>query len=381
MATEEDNFDIDIYGDGGGRDYQQEAPVSVEAVKNPESVPQTYDGQQDLGPPVNHPQQSDVAQKISSTDESPNNSFELPKQAPQTQGLKRREGSDDRFSDPAATTALFISELHWWVNEDDIRGWANQIQCEDELEDVTFNEHKVNGKSKGQAYVLFKSPQAATAIKQSIESFGEGQQYFKKFSVSYTNPFTNPFRTVPKDGPTRSNNPSVNRPGQNYGEPTGQQAGYSSYRGGRGGRYNNRGNVNGIANYNRGGYQQPMTGGFSNSPMGGFQGMGGMQSYGGFQNRGGMMGNMRGGSMGLRGGQGGMAANEMMSMPHMGGVMGGMAGMSMGMPPIGNGMVMQGQGGFQGSQAHYNPAFFNPQSSGPLEASWNPHGAKRTRQE
>ncbi len=169
MATEEDNFDIDIYGDGGGGVYQQEAPVSVEAVKHPESTPQAakshyatrenlsppqatangYDGQQDLGSQVNHPQQSDVAQKISSTDESPNNSFHLPKQAPQTQGLKRKEGSDDRFSDPAATTALFISDLHWWVTDDDIRGWANQNQCEDELEDVTFNEHKVNGKSKG----------------------------------------------------------------------------------------------------------------------------------------------------------------------------------------------------------------------------------------
>lgn len=169
MATEEDNFDIDIYGDGGGEDYQQEAAESVEAEKPPDSAQEGaesqyatrenpspsqptvhgYDGQQDLGPQVNHPQQSGVAQKIASTDESPNNAFQLPKQAPQTQGLKRKDGSDDRFSDPAATTALFISDLHWWVTDDDIRGWANQNQCEDELEDVTFNEHKVNGKSKG----------------------------------------------------------------------------------------------------------------------------------------------------------------------------------------------------------------------------------------
>ncbi|KAL8763861.1 MAG: hypothetical protein Q9184_000457 [Pyrenodesmia sp. 2 TL-2023] len=401
MATEEDNFDIDIYGDGGGEDYQQVAAESVEAEKSPETAPEgadsqyatrenphtsqptvsAYDGQQDFGPQVNHPQQSDVAQKIASTDESPNNAFRLPKQAPQTQGLKRKEGSDDRFSDPAATTALFISDLHWWVTDDDIRGWANQNQCEDELEDVTFNEHKVNGKSKGQAYILFKSPQAATATKQRIESFGEGQQYSKKFTVSYTNPFTNPFRTLPKDGPTRSNNSSMNRPGQGYGGSTGQQTAYNSYRGGRGGGYNNRGNVNGGSSYNRGGYQQPMTGGFQGSPIGGFQGMGAMQSYGGFHNRGGMMGNMRGGSMGMRGGRGGMAANGMMSMPNMGGMMGGMAGMSMGMPQMGTGMAMQGQGGFQGNQAHYNPAFFNQQLSGSSEASWNPHGAKRTRQE
>lgn len=168
MATEEDNFDIDIYGDGG-EDYQQEAPEASDAGKPP--MPSShdaesartdtetsqaayshvngYDGQQDPNPEGHDTQQSDVAQKIASTDESSRDHLQLPKQAPQTQGLKRKEGSDDRYIDPAATTALFISDLHWWVTDDDIRGWANQNQCEDELEDVTFSEHKVNGKSKG----------------------------------------------------------------------------------------------------------------------------------------------------------------------------------------------------------------------------------------
>jgi hypothetical protein len=63
--------------------------------------------------------------------------------------LKRKDGADDRYVDPGATTALFVSELHWWVNDDDVRGWTNQAQCEDELEEITFSEHKVNGKSKG----------------------------------------------------------------------------------------------------------------------------------------------------------------------------------------------------------------------------------------
>ncbi|KAL8839057.1 MAG: hypothetical protein Q9170_001893 [Blastenia crenularia] len=386
MATEEDNFDIDIYGDGG-EDYQHETPDITKADDPPETVLPTaetqhrptessnplhtnvsgYDGQQDPGQGFNHTQQSDVAQKIASTDDSSYGPLQLPKQAPQTQGLKRKEGSDDRYSDPAATTALYISELHWWVTDDDVRGWANQSQCEDELEDVTFNEHKVNGKSKGQAYVLFKSPQAAAATKQKIESFGEGQQYSKRFTVIYSNPFTNPFRTLPKDGPARSNNSNMSRSGPSFGSSgsvPGQQSGYSSYRGGRGGGYNARGNMHGSSNYNRGGFQQPMNSGFQSSPIGAFQGMGGVQSYGGFQNRGGMMGNMRGGSMGMRGGRGGMGANGMMGMP-MGGMMGGMAG----------------QGGFPSNGAHYNPAFFNQQTAGLPDASWNPHGAKRTRQE
>lgn len=45
-----------------------------------------------------------------------------------------------------------------------------------------------------------------------------------------------------------------------------------------------------------------------------------------------------------------------------------------------------GQAGFQGAQAHYNPAFFPQQPQGQqgvggADSSWNPHGAKRTRQE
>lgn len=169
MAAEEDNFDIDIYGDGG-EDYHQETPDD-EGIKNENmSEPASGDVETDnygreihstLPKGLDHEAHegiklengnldaSDIAQKIASTDESTRDPVHLPKQAPQTQGLKRKDGSDDRFVDPGATTALFISELHWWVTDDDVRGWANQSQCEDELEDITFSEHKVNGKSKG----------------------------------------------------------------------------------------------------------------------------------------------------------------------------------------------------------------------------------------
>lgn len=163
MASEEDNFDIDIYGDGGedyGQDATQEevkadekpdeAPESMETIPTASSEPQ-LDGQtENIGVKQEaHIEQSDVAQKIASTDQSAPDPVHLPKQAPQAQGLKRKEGADDRFVDPGATSALFVSDLHWWINDDDVRGWANQSQCEDELEDITFSEHKVNGKSKG----------------------------------------------------------------------------------------------------------------------------------------------------------------------------------------------------------------------------------------
>lgn len=171
MAAEEDNFDIDIYGDGG-EDYHQGSP-DEEGIKN-ENIPEPSSGQaetaqenptalqtgsgqevdEDMELENGHLDAGDKAQKIASTDESAQNTVHLPKQAPQIQGLKRKDGSDDRFVDPGATTAIFISELHWWVTDDDVRGWANQSQCEDELEDITFSEHKVNGKSKGWAHIL-----------------------------------------------------------------------------------------------------------------------------------------------------------------------------------------------------------------------------------
>lgn len=276
----------------------------------------------------------------------------------------------------------------------------------------------------------------------------------------------------------------------NSGNVSSQHAGFNNsgggYRGNRGGGYNNRGGTSSV--YNRGGFQQPATGGFQGGAMGGFQNtaMGGMQQYGGFQNRGGMLGGMRSGPMGMRGGRGGMGPNGLMGMtignmgmPNMGAQMGGMG---MGMPQMGmQGMhglpvhpsphtsgqntpraspyagsfsatsvagqspaygaamgpgssamgfpysasnqsgsyanVAQypgyapiaptisvglswspsmkpsssqsstlkrtssspGQGGFQGNQVPYNPVFFQQGQGG--DGSWNPHGAKRTRQE
>ena len=49
-------------------------------------------------------------------------------------------------------------------------------------------------------------------------------------------------------------------------------------------------------------------------------------------------------------------------------------------------IVLAGKTSLTGTQAHYNPAFFAQQqqgqlSSGSSDANWNPHGAKRTRQE
>jgi hypothetical protein len=164
----DDDFDIDIYGDTNDQDdtfdkvkKDGEGDVKIEETDNTngngihdETNKTKNEGEDDedyvdiktetlTKDPMNGQQQ------IKSTDEYSGGVLTIPKQAPQQQGVKRKEGSDDRPIDPGATTALMISDLHWWNTDDDVRGWINQAQCEDELKDVTFSEHKVNGKSKG----------------------------------------------------------------------------------------------------------------------------------------------------------------------------------------------------------------------------------------
>ena len=172
MAAEEDNFDIDIYGDGEGElgteEYKQEEEeedhnlvpdTSAEEPRNghdestvePEEVP---------GPESSTNGES----KIPNTEGVTNSLIDYPKQAPRQQGVKRKETSDERPIDPGATNALLVSDLHWWITEDDIRGWANQAGCEDELKDVTFSEHKVNGKSKGYVHSSLAQPRPLILI-------------------------------------------------------------------------------------------------------------------------------------------------------------------------------------------------------------------------
>lgn len=141
MASEEDNFDIDIYADDQPEDSHQPDISQTDG---------TADGTADS-------KFGDDSPTIATNGDGPSASGSTAAPTPHTlpsdglsqQGVKRKESFDERPTDAGATTALMISDLHWWSTEDDIRGWANQAGCESELKDVTFSEHKVNGKSKG----------------------------------------------------------------------------------------------------------------------------------------------------------------------------------------------------------------------------------------
>lgn len=144
MTTEED-FEIDIYGDANGNDdggNQRDSYAGDDQEQNQNANNQgqghDYDDQ-------SHNQ--DDKNQVDRAQASPS----AVKQSPSgpTQGVKRKGSSDDRPIDPGATTAIMVSELSWWITDDDIRGWIVAVKCEGELKDITFSEHKVNGKSKG----------------------------------------------------------------------------------------------------------------------------------------------------------------------------------------------------------------------------------------
>ncbi|KHN98673.1 RRM domain protein [Metarhizium album ARSEF 1941] len=293
---------------------------------------------------------------------------------PQThqQGTKRKSEEDERPVDPAATSALMISELSWWTTDDDIRGWLRKADGEAEIKELTFSEHKVNGKSKGQAYIEFQSRQAATLAKRCIDQLANdgGQTWQKKLLPTYWNPGVNPFKTLPKDAPARGvkEQPRASPPGP-YNERGNFSGGFRG-RGGFGNRGNmNQGNFSTNRNYNNNGNM-----GFNNNMGGGFNGpMGGNFGF----NRGNMMGGgMRGGPGGMRGNRGG---GNMMGMNPMGGMPMGMPG-NMGMMGMGGGMP-----GFQGMGPNFGGGFGfgqNQAGGGGGGGDWgNPHGAKRPRPE
>ena len=205
-----------------------------------------------------------------------------------------------------------------------------------------------------QAYVVLESPQAATALKHKIESFGQGQQYVKKHAITYHAAHINPYKTLPKDVPGRKDGRQDNRGSSgNYTQGNTQNFNRGGYSGGRGGSFNNRNTMNMGYNANRN-FSSPVggmqNGGFG-GPMSNFAGnpMGAMQQFSNF-NRGGMMGaGMRGGMLAGRGGRGGMNPGMMGAMG-----LGGMNMGAMGMGAMGNmggmgAIGAMGMGGMQGS--------------------------------
>jgi hypothetical protein len=309
MTTEEDNLEV-----------EKSTEALDQVAPQPEGEAEDYNDDEEHTFTVDEPEPDpapnmipDVLQALPSK----------PEESKPSQGTKRKSPSDDRPLDSDASSALMISDLHWWTTEDDVRAWARSVDAERDLRELTFSEHKVNGKSKGQVFLSFQSAQSATAVKHQIESITDGSSQARNFGVIFANAGSNPFKTLPKDAPVRNKDDRSSRGAYN-------NSAYSdrgSFRG-RGGRGHDRGG------FSRNFSGPPAGSGYNNNAYGS---MGMANNFGFNNNRGGMMGNsMRGGNMPMRGGRGAnmnnvMSMNGPMGMPNMA------------MNPMMAGMGMQGK--------------------------------------
>jgi hypothetical protein len=377
MSGEDENFDIDIYGDEEEQQQQQQQQAEGD------DFDYTYEETQEQSGHAEQNGQNNgqpVANSGEGANGGPNQSAfnttqqNLKRKAPDDDGEDQSQqrtasqtplAADGRPVDPGALPSLKLSELHWWTTEEDVRAFCAAANTEHELRELAFGEHKINGKSRGEAYLEFTSPAAATATKREVERANAesaakepGAGMKDKFQAWYT-PMGNPYRG--KDGAVgdkkfggqagkfNNQNGAYNSNYQNRGN-FGGRGGYQ-----RGGGYNNnamgRGGggasvgggqwgMNGAA---AGGYQNPMMGGFPN--MAGYGGMAGGMGYNNMTGgRGGMMNNMMGGGRGGFNGMNGMGGMGAMSAMGMGNMM-GMGGMNMnsGRGGWNGGMNMNGQ--------------------------------------
>lgn len=147
MAEEE--FEIDVYGDAEGGQDQGHDDQGQDQNQGAEGYSQRDEHHEEHNDEIQGDDQNGSANDYGDHNGDHGMDGQHDDRPAPQQGVKRKQDTDDRPIDPGATNALLVSEMQWWVTEDEIRGWIRSASCEDELKDITFSEHKVNGKSKG----------------------------------------------------------------------------------------------------------------------------------------------------------------------------------------------------------------------------------------